>query len=282
MSKMDGKHTFDTETGKFRVYRHKNPNIFRKLNEYGSHEGGNISILLKILPFNCNIYDIGAHIGIFSVALARNLGPDTRVWAFEGEIENFRDLDFNICLNDLSDRVFPRNAVVYGKAGVKFVSYGGQRNFARTKFQPTSDESGLVSISVDEVRKELPAPDFIKIDVEGMDVDVLRGSLKTISQDRPIILFETHAADKDLTEIIEELRKINYDCFVNSGEIEGSNPLWRLGCANLFDAYKCFQDVFVIPKERLPSIKIESSLSVAWSKKREILLRALKRNLRRL
>jgi FkbM family methyltransferase len=154
-------------------------------------------------------WDIGAHIGYHSLAFAALAGPDGRVIAFEPNPANLARLDMHLARNpQLSSRITVTPVAVSeatGHAEFRFsdhiesgLSSGGHLSTAcapneaasYTMFRSTQVET----VSVDELVhvRGLPAPDVMKIDVEGAESGVLRGGRQVISSRRPVLLIEVH------------------------------------------------------------------------------------------
>jgi FkbM family methyltransferase len=128
-------------------------------------------------------YDIGAHGGVFTVTLLKRF-PSLQVHSFEPQPA---DLLRNLALNDLpSDRV---HAVAVGETP-------GEVRMT-TKHRSSNHVSEQGDISVPLVRLDdyaakngLPAPDWIKIDIEGLELPALRGAELLIRGGRPTIICE--------------------------------------------------------------------------------------------
>ena len=75
---------------------------------YGRFEPGEQAFLSKHVSLGATVLDVGAHVGIFTVLLARRVGAAGRVLAFEPLLDNLRRLRENIQLNDLHNvTIFP-------------------------------------------------------------------------------------------------------------------------------------------------------------------------------
>jgi FkbM family methyltransferase len=131
------------------------------------------------------IYDIGAFHGMLTLLFAPRASA---VVAFEPNKENCRHLEENIALNGL------RNVTV------RAVALGSQVKTAYIASDPLFPGMSKISASGDEVLlsmldKEvdsLPAPNVMKIDTEGFELEVLRGAKKLLSGVRPELFLEMH------------------------------------------------------------------------------------------
>jgi FkbM family methyltransferase len=140
------------------------------------------------------IYDIGAHVGLYTLLSASRVGPKGHVYAFEPFPRNAEYLRRHIELNRLSNCT----AV---EAAVSDVT--GQQYFNPTDHDSAGhlSKSGRVTVqtlSLDEFvsgpRGGRP-PNAIKINAEGAEMEVLTGGRRTIMEFAPIIFLSTHSED---------------------------------------------------------------------------------------
>ena len=149
------------------------------------------------------MYDIGANIGQYSLLAARKM-TDGQVFAFEPEALNYAKLNRNIVLNALVGSVLPYCVAVAGTSGYgRFYS----RNFApgaalhaweRPVTQgdepfEVKNEQGMVSASLDDLTADLPFPEHIKIDVDGIELEIVQGAGRTLRDPRLVsVLVEVY------------------------------------------------------------------------------------------
>lgn len=138
------------------------------------------------------VVDAGANIGNHSVYLAGVLG--CHVEAFEAVKATADLLEQNILLNGLEGRVtVHRQALGAGRQRAKIAEYNPS-NVGGTSLAIAAD--GEISVApLDEIGIRRPVR-LIKIDVEGMDLDVLRGAKTIISEDRPWIVCEAGSSQQ--------------------------------------------------------------------------------------
>ncbi len=157
--------------------------------------------LLAALPLRGKVvYDIGAHAGAYSLFFSRRVGPAGAVVAFEPSPKTFALLRRNIEINGVSNvralecalgRESTRRAL-YVLPGMP--STASLAPEARTPFRLRSAVVAIEPLDVLAPRLDLPSPDFIKIDVEGMEAEVLAGATDTLRRWRPDVLVEIHGA----------------------------------------------------------------------------------------
>lgn len=146
---------------------------------------------LEGIPNDAVLWDVGANVGLYSIYAAKKI--NSRVFAFEPSVFNLELLARNIFLNGLQERVtivpvalsdtlgpsmFKMSSTAWGGAlstfGQDFDQHGGKLN-AIFEYQ-------TMGMTMDEAVRLLgiPAPSFIKIDVDGIEHFILRGGAETL------------------------------------------------------------------------------------------------------
>lgn len=175
-------------------------------------------------------FDIGSYNGIYSIIL-KALFPDLKVFIFEPHPGNYSRIKRNLELNKLSDcKMF--DYALSSSSGVSdfYIPDDGSittvssfnknfsQNLSRTSFKRIKINTATVD---DVVRKYVVIPNVIKIDVEGHELETLRGAEKTMSLHKPLILCEVFTKKfndaesfrKELPNVFELnalIRKYNY------------------------------------------------------------------------
>ena len=138
-------------------------------------------------------YDLGAHWGYFSILASKFVGIKGKVYAFEPMPQNFQRLEQNIRINNVKNIATLNLAVSDENRTIKFSN--SSDTFANTYINAGSEDFIEVkSISLDQfvLEKSVSPPHFIKIDVEGAEIDVLKGAERLIREHRPVIHLSTH------------------------------------------------------------------------------------------
>jgi FkbM family methyltransferase len=189
---------------------HLNPRYEMEYLE-GDYEASVERILLSNLRPGTVFYDVGAHIGVFSLIAARNLGVQGSVFAFEPDPSNVRRIKENASRNQLEAiRIIPKAVS----------STDGRLRFQRACFQSSMNRGVLVeatsayqestievdSITLDAVARDHVLPSLIKIDVEGFEAAVLLGSEEIFRSAKPLLVCEIHheQASSDVTRWLLE------------------------------------------------------------------------------
>jgi FkbM family methyltransferase len=169
------------------------------------------------------VYDIGAFHGLLTLFFASHANA---VVCFEPNTQNHKRLIENLTLNRIQNvevrkvgvgsrherrrmvgsPLMPGGASVDGKT-VEELFRAGMRTVA--------EEISIVTLDGEIPQSSLPAPDFIKIDIEGWEIEALRGAGKTLASYKPDLFLEMHGETirekrSKVAEIVAFLWDINY------------------------------------------------------------------------
>lgn len=167
----------------------------------GYHEATAQELLKRFCRTGSVCYDIGAHLGFFSLGLANCVGPKGKVFAFEPDPENCSRLKEMVVRNNLQDRVELVEAAAWAytsSGGVPFrrgnsKAHGGVCADGVTPVLADGETQLVPTLSLDDfIRKGNPFPGVVKIDVEGGECEVLKGGEELFSQCRAALLCEVH------------------------------------------------------------------------------------------
>lgn len=162
------------------------------------------------------VADVGAFIGLYTVALAKRVGAEGRVHAFEPDRASYGRLCQHIRMNGLSDRVRAYPSAVGAERTL--LHFTGDRGSESTVATSASPDAGRVeAVCLDSVFVKEPVH-LLKIDVEGYELHVIRGAAGLLNDaDRaPRALFvEVHPASWEqfgVTDraLLESLWQVGY------------------------------------------------------------------------
>lgn len=144
------------------------------------------------------VIDIGAHVGTYTIRLAKRA---KYVVAIEPHSSIFQVLRHNIKLNKL-DNVLALNVGVGMQDSIMYLcpSYdcGGRTQYGLTKLTTTEGRWPVKVYSLDSLTEKLRLQriDWIKIDAEGMEFDILQGARNTLKKYEPKMIIEIHGDDR--------------------------------------------------------------------------------------
>jgi FkbM family methyltransferase len=151
-------------------------------------------------------YDVGANAGFFSLVAARLVGKGGRCIAFDPWPSNYQSIREQFALNSLDNCVAVGQAVGQADGKATFSSPDSATNTAHLGPSAPGEISIEVEvITLDTARKLYGSPSFIKIDIEGAEVEALRGAATMLIEDRPRFLIEVHtpACEAGVKQILE-------------------------------------------------------------------------------
>uniref|UniRef100_UPI0025D95CBB FkbM family methyltransferase n=1 Tax=uncultured Caulobacter sp. TaxID=158749 RepID=UPI0025D95CBB len=209
--------------------------IFSGIQETGAWAADELDLLSQLIQPGQTVLDVGANMGAHTLAFCNFVGPTGRVHAFEPQRIMFQAMVASVALNSWAN-VHAHMTLVGAKKGamrLPGIHYGQPGNFGMMTLAPDrgraeslsylDDEDGeeVAMITVDSLN--LPACHLIKIDVEGMEIDVLRGAAKTIKAHRPLIYMECQP-DQRSQSSLKLLKSMGYATWWH-GDIGSPNIL---------------------------------------------------------
>lgn len=178
--------------------------IGKSLDNYGEYSEGEINIFRQLVRPGHTVIDVGAYIGTHTLFLSQAVGRDGKVIALEPQRIIFQTLCANMALNNLTNVI------------CKNVALGNEENFVRVPILDPHLEQNFGSLELGSQKHgdliqlvtldslSLENCNFIKIDVEGMEVPILGGAGQTINQFKPILYIENDRQEhsNDLMKLI--------------------------------------------------------------------------------
>ena len=169
------------------------------------------------------VYDVGSFHGLLALFFASRA---KQVVCFEPNTQNNKRLTENLALNGIKnaqvlklgvgsktevlkmvvDPLMPGGSSVDQKMADQILHSG---NATKT------EEISIITLDEEIAKSQLPAPDFIKIDIEGFELEALRGARQTLESKKPALFLEMHGdtireKKRKVAEIIAFLWEVNY------------------------------------------------------------------------
>lgn len=162
------------------------------------------------------VFDIGSFLGVYAMLAARAVGPEGRVIAFEPSAPTFRMLGRHARMNGLTERIDARCAAVGARRQRRTLVMFDDEPYRNLIAAEGGDGASVDVVTVDEVCDAIGhLPDWIRMDVQGLEFDVLRGAARTLraARGRLRIVAEMHPAQwpsygmtrADLPAVLSEL-----------------------------------------------------------------------------
>jgi FkbM family methyltransferase len=226
--------------------------IGASLRKYGEWSAAEIELLLQGLQPGAVVVEIGANIGAHTVALSRLVGPRGLVIAFEPQRLVFQTLCANLALNSCANVKAYQVAIgaQSGEIAVPFLPPDRPANFGGLSLRSDNEGERVVLCTIDQFA--LPACHLLKMDIEGMEVEALRGAAKLIAAQRPVLYAENDRRERS-DELISLLRSWNYRVYWHKPPI--FSPTNYAGDQeNIFENIAS-HNVYCVPREGSISVR---------------------------
>jgi FkbM family methyltransferase len=183
--------------------------IGRSLAAYGEFSQMELDLLGQILHPAQTVVDAGANIGTHTIAFARMVGPLGLVYAFEPQVVIFQTLCANLRLNGIH-HVYAYHAALgctCGLGAMPAPDYNQPNNFGGISLDASADGETISVLTIDHLR--LKYCHLIKVDVEGMESEVIAGAAQTIRRFRPVLYVENDREPKSPI-LIGQIQRLGY------------------------------------------------------------------------
>jgi len=196
------------------IYSVMDAYIGRSFDEYGEYCAPKVDLLVDLLEPGDVAIDVGAHIGSMTIPMAKKVGREGVVVAYEPQRTMNQLLGGNAQLNGLTN-VFSLHAAAGefpGEIIVPYLNYEEEANYGALALGEYTTGEAVPLSSVDAL--EVNKCKVIKVSAEGMELDVLRGAESTIRRLMPFIYADAHIQEKS-EPLLQFLMDLGYRCHWN-------------------------------------------------------------------
>ena len=194
------------------IYNINDRYIGRSIEEYGEYSEKETIVFDQILEPGNVVVEAGANIGSHTLFLSRKVGPEGCVLAFEPQRLVFQTLCGNVAINSLTN-VYCWNMAVGAETGeivVPVLDPYREENFGGLELQKEGEGERVPLVTIDSF--QLPKCNMIKIDVEGMEEEVLLGAKDTIARLKPVLYLECDRVEKEQS-LLSLIQSLGYRMF---------------------------------------------------------------------
>ncbi len=207
--------------GKLGIFLHRKGSLDFQFGNY-AYEWGVKQFFLKHYAHYQTFIDVGANMGTYTIMFAKR-GLNTI--SFEPSKGNYKALQINIMLNNLEKKVTSFNIGLDNtdrKASFVYdpVNTGASHLSAAHFYDPVTDKRGEITevqlVMLDHYQHKLPIkPEdaiLMKIDVEGMEEDVIRGATAFIQNRKAllIVMESVHSGEEKLRSVLSEIAEFEF------------------------------------------------------------------------
>lgn len=199
--------------------------IGRFMLQRGTYDDDELSFLLSLISPGDTVVEVGANIGPYSVHIGRYLSPSGLLYSFEPFRLIYQILTANIAMNGISNVVTVNAGAASGST--RDVEANGPNlnvadNYGGASLLNMTERTWEIQGAIRQKVRVMPLDEFaferrinfIKIDVEGMEYEVLRGAERIVKKDRPVVYAENSSVDKVTKQSFEDFmwNGFHYSC----------------------------------------------------------------------
>lgn len=182
------------------------------IEEQGGWFESEIQFLREWFPSGGHAIDVGANLGAYALELAQKSKPDGKVWAFEPDPRTRELLLLSQDKNGFR-RLIIEPAALGAREGEVSFALADDPELSRLQSTKNGPLVHMTTLDLWHASSGQPPIDFVKLDAEGAEPDILRGGKEFFSSVQPLVLLEYHRPDGSNDEAVGELKKIGYEIF---------------------------------------------------------------------
>ncbi|MDR3512919.1 MAG: FkbM family methyltransferase [Caulobacteraceae bacterium] len=234
--------------GEFLVLAGDSAGIGALLAYYGEFCDWEITLMCALIQPGDTVIEVGANIGTHTIPLARRVSPLGRLVAIEAQPVAAMLLEANLALNAIGwvEVQLAAAGRAPGVACVPTVDYRAHRNVGSVSLVGAQSEGQIEVRTIDSMALR---PSLIKIDVEGMELEVLEGAAGTIQACRPLLYVENNPEPvAESVAVLRWLRERKYDLYWDVRSLH--EPANFRGQAQPFFSDGFSSNVLAVPHEK--------------------------------
>lgn len=168
----------------------------------------------KYIPSGGLVFDIGGNIGQYALFFSERVGSGGQVISCEPDSKNYAFLQFNVMMNHLQNVSPLRRGVSSKVATLEFfrdTETGGRKGSFRKEFVEENFRGfteTVQTVTIDALIDSYGVPDFVKIDVEGFEDDIINGLTRPL--DKTVFLVEVRQETK--AAVLDYFQRRGYRC----------------------------------------------------------------------
>ena len=216
----------DTRYGKV-LYNKNDIYVGRSIKEYGEYSESEVEIFRAILKPGDVAMDVGANMGTHTLAMARLVGKYGYVIAFEPQAIVFQTLCANMALNSIenADCVNAIVSSVNGYSKLPRFDYTKEGNFGGISVKEYNIGGQIPCVTLDNAFPNPGKLSLIKIDVEGMELEVIIGASNIINRIKPTLYVENDKLEKS-EALISAILDMGYNVYWHIAPLFNKNNFY--------------------------------------------------------
>lgn len=186
------------------------------IEEQGDWFEDEIRFVRKLLAAGQTAIDVGANYGVYTLSMATLVGHSGRIYAFEPDTATAGMLGASLAANGYGQvQVIERAVSDSKRRGIFRIENNSELNRLIEESESEGSDGGVDVTTLDDCRKEFGwgAVDFIKIDAEGQEPQVVRGATGLLTETSPLVMAEYKHGLEFNYAVIEEFSRLGYKTY---------------------------------------------------------------------
>ena len=175
-----------------------------------------IGFLRRLLLPGQQAIDVGANYGVYTLSIAKVIGPTGTVWAFEPASSTAAFLEQGIAANNFTQVVLERSALSRDCGTAQLTVNDNSELNALVRDEQSGNASETVRLAtLDDClqRYGWKKIDFLKIDAEGEEANIIEGGRRFFADLSPLILYEVRAGEEVHLELVQKFAALGFDSY---------------------------------------------------------------------
>lgn len=239
------------------------PYVLREQEDWFEDETG---FVRRIARPGMSMIDVGASYGVYTLLLATRLASQGHIWAFEPSSFTASCLAKSIACNRLSN-VTVVTAALSNRSGTARLSLNENSEMNSLTSASDGQSEEVRTKTLDECRTEFgwSGIDFVKIDAEGEESNILRGGENFFRDESPLVMFEIRVVESWNMGLISEFAALGYNPY---RLVPGLDLLVPYEAAEPLDAYQL--NLFCCKPDRGRTLESAGFLITAQNKQLDV------------
>lgn len=173
-----------------------------------------LPFLMQYLQPGMTAIDVGANAGVYSLPMARAVGPRGLVFAYEPAAETRQLLEMSGALNAAANlRIASQALSDDNRTGHLRHGHSSELHALDDDAAGEGEAVAVTSLDRQSTAHDWQAVDFVKIDTEGQEERVFAGGRRFFAEHSPLVMFEVRAGDKVNDRLRKTVEDLGYRCF---------------------------------------------------------------------
>jgi FkbM family methyltransferase len=175
-----------------------------------------IVYLRRLLLPGQRAIDVGANYGVYTLSIAQAVGPTGAVWAFEPASSTAAFLEQSIAANKFTQIVLERSALSRDRGTAQLtINDNSELNALVRDAQSEGASETVTLVTLDDCLQRFgwKAIDFLKMDAEGEEANIIEGGRRFFAELSPLILYEVKAGEEVHLELVGKFAAVGFDSY---------------------------------------------------------------------